>query len=181
MCYYLSKVGISEKIHDKGLRVHSLVVSANDGITTTFAVVAGSLGAALSPTVVLVLGFANLFADGLSMATGAYLGVKTEIEFEEGHHQKVKIGKEPIKNAITTFISFVIAGFIPLIPFVYKMTNNFMVSSVLVVCSLFLVGIIRGVMTQKNIFKTALENTYIGGAAALIAYSVGYLVRKYLV
>jgi VIT1/CCC1 family predicted Fe2+/Mn2+ transporter len=174
-------VGINEKVHDKGLRVHSLVVSANDGITTTFAVVAGSLGASLSPSVVLILGFANLFADGLSMATGAYLGVKTEIEFEADNHQKVHVGHEPMKNAVTTFISFVIAGFIPLIPFILKMPNSFILSAVLVVASLFVVGIVRGLMTHKNIFKTALENTYIGGAAALIAYSVGYLVRRYLV
>ena len=41
-----------------------------DGAVTTFAIVAGSLGAALSVQVILVLGFANLLADGLSMAAG---------------------------------------------------------------------------------------------------------------
>ena len=40
------------------------VYGATDGAITTFAVVAGAAGADLSPTVVLILGFANLFADG---------------------------------------------------------------------------------------------------------------------
>ena len=75
-------MGIKEKIHDKASLIRDIVIAGNDGVVTTFAVVAGSLGASLSPSVVLILGFANLFADGLSMSTGAYLGVKSEIEFE---------------------------------------------------------------------------------------------------
>lgn len=49
-----------------------------DGAVTTFAVVAGSHGAGLSPGVVIILGFANLFGDGLSMAAGNYLGTRAE-------------------------------------------------------------------------------------------------------
>ncbi len=49
-----------------------------DGAVTTFAIVAGSLGASLSIKVILVLGFANLIADGLSMAAGNYLGTKAD-------------------------------------------------------------------------------------------------------
>jgi VIT1/CCC1 family predicted Fe2+/Mn2+ transporter len=47
---------------------------------TTFAVVAGAAGAGLSSGVVLILGFANLFADGLSMSIGNFLSVKSEID-----------------------------------------------------------------------------------------------------
>ena len=49
-----------------------------DGAVTTFAIVAGSLGASLSAKVILILGFANLLADGLSMAAGNYLGTKAD-------------------------------------------------------------------------------------------------------
>ena len=41
-----------------------------DGIVTTFAVVAGAVGASLSSGIILILGFANLFADGFSMEIG---------------------------------------------------------------------------------------------------------------
>jgi VIT family len=44
-----------------------LVYGANDGIITMFAVVSGVVGADLSRTIILILGFANLFADGISM------------------------------------------------------------------------------------------------------------------
>ena len=49
-----------------------------DGSITTFAVVTGVAGAQLSPWIVLVLGFANLFADGFSMAASNFLGTKAE-------------------------------------------------------------------------------------------------------
>ena len=49
-----------------------------DGTVTTFAVVAGVAGASLSPAVTLILGLANLIADGFSMAAGAYLSTRAE-------------------------------------------------------------------------------------------------------
>lgn len=56
-----------------------------DGSVTTFAVVAGAAGAELSPSVVIILGFANLIADGFSMSVGSYLSHKTERETYEKH------------------------------------------------------------------------------------------------
>lgn len=58
-----------------------LVYGGLDGIITTFAVVSGVAGADLGSGIVLILGLANLFADGFSMATGAYLSAKSEKEY----------------------------------------------------------------------------------------------------
>lgn len=49
-----------------------------DGAVTTFAVVSGVMGAGLSTTIVLILGLANLLADGFSMAAGNYSGTRAE-------------------------------------------------------------------------------------------------------
>jgi VIT1/CCC1 family predicted Fe2+/Mn2+ transporter len=51
-----------------------------DGSVTTFAVVSGVAGARLSPWIILVMGFANLLADGFSMAAGNFLGTRAEHE-----------------------------------------------------------------------------------------------------
>jgi VIT1/CCC1 family predicted Fe2+/Mn2+ transporter len=51
-----------------------------DGTVTTFAVVAGVAGAALSTKALLILGAANVIADGFSMAAANYSGTKAEIE-----------------------------------------------------------------------------------------------------
>lgn len=51
-----------------------------DGVVTTFAVVAGSAGGQLASTIVIILGIANLIADGFSMAVSNYLGTRTRQE-----------------------------------------------------------------------------------------------------
>ena len=57
--------------------IRDMVYGALDGIVTTFAVVAGVTGGALSLKAVLVVGAANLLADGLSMGVGNYLSIKS--------------------------------------------------------------------------------------------------------
>ncbi len=54
-----------------------------DGAVTTFAVVAGVVGASLPSGIILILGFANLFADGFSMAAANYQASKARNEFVE--------------------------------------------------------------------------------------------------
>lgn len=89
--YRLRDVEMSEAAHahehldhalrERGTRGQHLadaVLGATDGIVTTFAVVAGAAGALLSPGVVLIMGFANLVADGLSMAVSNYLGARSQ-------------------------------------------------------------------------------------------------------
>ncbi|MBN3521798.1 VIT1/CCC1 transporter family protein [Algoriphagus lutimaris] len=56
-----------------------------DGAVTTFAVVAGGFGADLDAGIIIILGFANLFADGFSMSVGAYLSAKSSKENFKKH------------------------------------------------------------------------------------------------
>ncbi|MBJ7472138.1 MAG: VIT1/CCC1 transporter family protein [Solirubrobacteraceae bacterium] len=54
--------------------LRDLIYGAVDGAVTTFAVVAGATGAGLSNGVVVIMGLANLFADGFSMGVSNFLG-----------------------------------------------------------------------------------------------------------
>ena len=56
-----------------------------DGCVTTFAVVAGAVGAGLNTSIIIILGFANLLADGFAMSIGAYLSAKTEQDKFDKH------------------------------------------------------------------------------------------------
>jgi vacuolar iron transporter family protein len=89
--------------------IEEFVYGATDGAVTTFAVVAGVVGAGLSPSIILILGFANLFADGFSMAVGNYLGAKSQKEFIEKKRRReeweidnlVEQEKQEIKDIYT--------------------------------------------------------------------------------
>jgi|SRR5579859_1516668 len=119
----------------KGVQLHGIVDSkilkaavygANDGIITTFAVVVGVAGAGLPPSIVLILGIANLIADGIAMGIGDYLGERSEqglkkyqYEVEKWeianihHEEKLELAaffekrkvKEPELNQLVTIIS----------------------------------------------------------------------------
>jgi len=71
----------NENHRRSGEFVKSMVFGAMDGIITTFAVVAGVAGSNLTTGVVLILGFANLFADGISMGLGDFLSEKAEYDY----------------------------------------------------------------------------------------------------
>ena len=60
--------------------LREFVYGGIDGAVTTFAVVAGAVGASLDISIIIILGFANLLADGFSMSVGAYLSAKSEKE-----------------------------------------------------------------------------------------------------
>lgn len=61
--------------------VEDFIYGSIDGAVTTFAIVAGVVGAALSPNIILILGFANLFADGFSMAAANYQATRARIDY----------------------------------------------------------------------------------------------------
>lgn len=77
-----------EQHKKEGKYIKSFVYGGLDGIITTFAVVAGVTGAALNSGIVLILGFANLIADGISMGIGDYLSTKSEKEFQENERKR---------------------------------------------------------------------------------------------
>lgn len=65
--------------------LREFVYGGIDGAVTTFAVVAGGYGANLDPGILIILGFANLLADGFSMSVGAYLSAKSERDNFDKH------------------------------------------------------------------------------------------------
>jgi len=221
-----------------GSYVGDFVYGAIDGSVTTFAVISGVAGASLSTNIVIILGLANLVADGFSMAIGNYLSSKANIEFiarerqreewEIEHYPKGEIeeirtifrkkgfkGKDlentvktitsnktvwvdtmmadelnlvkektsPIKKGTVTFISFALVGFIPLIPYFLSFfseaikANVFPLSVIMTFITFFFIGSAKVYVTGKNWLKSGLETLLVGGAAAIIAYAIGYFLR----
>jgi VIT1/CCC1 family predicted Fe2+/Mn2+ transporter len=87
--------------------------------------------------------------------------------------------KNPAINALITFFSFLIFGFIPIFPFlIFEINQNTGLYSILATfISLLLLGILRYRLAGQNPIKNILEIIFIGGFAALIAFTVGYFFR----
>ena len=237
----LHQEGRSHELHgrfDRGI-LKAVVYGANDGIVTTFAVAAGAAGAGLSPSIVLILGVANMIADGLSMGIGDYLGERSErahmrwqykieeweianipeeekqelcdffARFEVPRNERQNLahvimkypklwthlgfaeemGVTPDfdsslwKTGVVTFVAFVLAGALPLLPYLLKFFGlpigdlEFILSVVATAGALFFVGSLRTFIAKGKWWWNGLEMLGIGAIAAIAAYLLGGLVE----
>ncbi|MCA9388910.1 VIT1/CCC1 transporter family protein [Candidatus Berkelbacteria bacterium] len=216
-----------------GRYIKDIVYAANDGIITTFAVVAGVVGAEQALSIVVIMGLANLVADGISMASGNYLGSRSEYLFYQAekeyfanlvkHHpakskqmlrsvysrkgfrgsfltelierimSKQSIwtdelvidnlgtrpteASQPLKAALVTFISFIGFGFVPLVPYLLGSNpNNFLISIIGTGSTLFLVGSLRSLVTNRSWLAAGFEMLLVGTLAGTSAYIVGSVI-----
>ena len=157
--------------------IRDVVYGASDGIVTTFAVVAGVTGGTLAPVTVLVLGVANLLADGLSMGVGNYLGIRSDERVREAQRLPEQEAF-PVRHGLATFLAFVAAGALPLLPYVFSgMTPNlFATSTGVSLAVLFAVGAARARVGTGSWWANGLEMLVLGVIVGAVAYYGGAVV-----
>ena len=159
--------------------IRDLVYGANDGIITTFAVVSGVAGGQLSQLAVLVVGAANLAADGVSMGVGNFLAIRADERAREADGLP-ELERDPWKHGLATLFAFVIAGAIPLAAYVLPLpsAHRLAVSSAMTFGALFLLGAARAWVTRDRWWHTGLETLALGAVVAGAAYAAGLLVAS---
>ena len=157
--------------------IRDVVYGANDGVITTFAVVAGVTGGTLAPVTVLVLGVANLLADGLSMGVGNYLGIRSDERVREAQ-QLPEQEASPVRHGLATFLAFVLAGAVPLLPYVFSdaAASLFSLSTGLSLAVLFAIGAARARVGTGTWWANGLEMLVLGIIVGAAAYYAGALV-----
>jgi vacuolar iron transporter family protein len=161
--------------------LRDLVYGANDGIITTFAVVAGVTGGSLSSRAVLIVGIANLLADGMSMGVGNYLSIRSHEALRAAQGLPEEEAR-PARHGGATLAAFVCAGALPLAPYVSgaPAAGLFLPALVLTLASLFIVGALRAVLTTVRWWAAGLEMLGLGAFVAAVAYFAGALVARVL-
>ena len=159
--------------------IRELIYGANDGIITTFAVVASVAGGGLSSRVVLICGVANLLADGLSMAVGNYLSIRSH----ESVLETKGLPEEeafPRRHALATFVAFVVAGTLPLLPYAWPSAfpNAFRASVILAFVAMFVIGASRTFVANVRWWTGGLEMLGLGAVVTLVAYAAGALIAS---
>lgn len=146
------------------------IYGANDGIITTFAVVSGVAGAGLASNIILILGFANLLADGFSMGASNYLSLRSKID--AGRRQS---RMDAATHGAATFGAFIVAGALPLIAYLapIPIDQTFVVSIGLTLTALFVVGASRAAVIELKWWRSGLEMLIIGAVAAFVSYGIG--------
>ena len=150
-----------------------LIYGANDGLITTFAVVTGVTGAALEARIVVILGVANLVADGFSMGGSNYLAIRSD-EAARSTDGKGMSEPYPLRHALVTFASFVVVGAVPLISYILGLGEwKFRVAVALTMVTLFGVGAARAAVTDAKWWRAGTEMFVVGALAAVVAYLIG--------
>jgi VIT1/CCC1 family predicted Fe2+/Mn2+ transporter len=151
-----------------------LIYGANDGIITTFAVVAGVTGGSLSSRTVVIIGLANLMADGLSMGVGNYLSIRST-EGVRAAQNLPEAEASPARHGVATMAAFVVAGAVPLLPYLWGGAGpaTFLLAAVLTLMALFFVGAMRSTVTTNRWWTAGLEMLLLGTVVAALAYTVG--------
>ena len=168
---------LGDEVSHTGRYLPEVIYGANDGIVTTFAVVAGVAGASLNPAIVLVLGAANLFADGFSMGMSNYLSRRSEADYRSARGERRRVeDKPPAWTALVTFVAFVLVGGLPLFPYLVVVRPFFPVSVAVTGVSFFTVGASRSLVTARLWYVNGAEMLGVGMAAATVAYVVGTLL-----
>jgi VIT1/CCC1 family predicted Fe2+/Mn2+ transporter len=157
--------------------VRDLVYGANDGIITTFAVVSGVAGGSLSPAAILIIGAANIAADGVSMGAGNLLAIRAHERALEAQGLPEEEAF-PWKHAVATLAAFVIAGAVPLMPYVLPLpgASQGFWSAALTFAAQFGLGAARAAITAERWWKSGIETLALGTVVAAAAYGAGALV-----
>lgn len=82
----------------------------------------------------------------------------------------------PLRAAATTFLSFIAAGMLPLVPLVVA-RGAFLASTIVTGVTFFVIGAIHGYVLQRSRVQSGVETMLVGSAAALLAYVIGMATR----
>jgi len=93
----------------------------------------------------------------------------------EGEYGLGGVDPLPLRAALATFLSFLVAGMVPLLPFVLGVGNAFTLSAWMTGAVFFAIGTLKSRWSLKSWWRSGGETLLIGGTAALIAYGVGTL------
>jgi vacuolar iron transporter family protein len=158
-----------------GRYLPDLVYGANDGVITTFAVVCGVVGAALSNKIILILGFANLVADGFSMGASNYLSRRS---YEEASLREDR--RPAARHGTATLLSFLAVGAVPLLAYLSPLPEDarFPTALGLTFVTLFAFGAARSIVTKVGWLRSGMEMLIVGAVAALVAYLIGALASE---
>ncbi|WP_425045881.1 VIT1/CCC1 transporter family protein [Primorskyibacter sp. S87] len=93
----------------------------------------------------------------------------------DGEYGLGSVDPHPMRAAVATFAAFLVAGMIPLLPFIFGLDNAFSLSVWMTMGTFFAIGALKSRWSLSPWWRSGIETFLIGGAAAAIAFYVGSL------
>ena len=153
--------------------IHSIFFGVEDSLVSTTGALAGIAIGAGSKSVILMTALVIIAVESTSMGASEFLSEETEEDIE-----KEKMPASPKVSGLLIFASYVLAGLIPLFPYlILPHLQAIPVSIVAALLGMVVLGVIKGKVTKKSTLRSAGEVLLIGGIAAAIGIVIGLIFK----
>jgi VIT1/CCC1 family predicted Fe2+/Mn2+ transporter len=152
--------------------LRSSIFGVEDALVSTTGLVIGMSVGIKDPSIILLAGFVGVSVEALSMAAGEYLSDKAVQEL-----QKTKKGTA-VKNSLIMFISYFLAGIIPIMPFMlFEQPISQWASLLFALVGLGVLGYSKAKIVKISIKRSIIEMVVVGGLATLLGIAVGIIFK----
>lgn len=175
-------------LESAGPFLRDIVFGVHDALLTNIGIVTGFVTALQDNRLIVVAALIDVVVSAFAMSFGTYLSRKSESAYLE--KQLVKSSQQdletylasPVSAAIVMWFTYLVAGLIPLIPFAFKISGPIALryAVVLTLIIFFVVGLLKGVITQGNRILSGLQFLAFGTVAAIIGYAIGLLGQRFI-
>lgn len=153
--------------------IHSSFFGIEDSLVSTTGVVAGIAISTSNKSFIIISGIIVIAVEAISMGASEFISEETEEEIEIQSAEA-----KPAVSGLIMFISYILAGIVPILPFVFLPIPTAIVWSVVAaLVGLIILGIFKGELTHKSILRSSLEVLIIGGISAAIGIAVGIIFK----
>lgn len=157
----------------KGTALRNLIFGIEDSLVSTVGLLAGIAAGTMSRSQILFVGVVYLCVEGFSMAVGSYLSEESAEEFEA---QGVVAHGRAAGGAVVMLASFLLAGAVPLVPYLLLPEGSALYTSVTVsIIALGLLGAYQARISHVRVWPRVLRMLVLGGGAILIGLGISFL------
>lgn len=158
--------------------LRNLVFGVEDSLVSTVGLLSGIAVAGTSRDTIFLAGVVLIFVEAFSMGVGSFISehaVESYSSKENADHSHTTLG------GVVMFVSYFVAGFIPLFPYmVADVSTAFTLSILASLIALFGLGVLTGKLFRLNIWSRGLQMFVLGGVAILLGVAVGKAVEVLL-
>ena len=152
----------------------TFVFGVEDSLVSTVGLLSGIAIAGMGAKQIFVTGIVLIFVEAISMAAGSFL---SESSAEEYATRSERISERTYVSALIMFASYVISGFVPLLPYLFLPPSGaFAVSIILSFLFLGILGVLSARLSKTHVATSVFRMVLIGGVAIAVGVGVGKML-----
>ncbi len=152
-----------------------ILFGVEDGLVSTVGFLSGIVAGGVSQPTLILTGLVLITVEAFSMAVGSFLSEDT---IEESQNDPKATYQSSVAG-VYMFVSYFLAGLIPLIPYTISYTpQTLMFSVTLTLVALFVLGYISARAFGIPVLRRSLRTLILGGLAVFIGIIIGRIVPQ---